>query len=151
MIFLLPVVYFDIKGKHTHGSRYLVDQYLLAAVLYAQDIINKGIVSKVNDPHVAVFTELQIPPTKITCGEKSYTFHGSWDYAVGMIEAMDKRTISRLRYSFCHPSAASLRRGTLKLSASNILTGIVAVRSSAEMEDAVPQLIARISTLFSVK
>jgi hypothetical protein len=53
---------------------------------------------KIMDPHIAVFTELPVPDTKIESGDVSYTFHGYLDYALGFISADDTRTYPLL---FC--------------------------------------------------
>ncbi|KAF8522408.1 hypothetical protein BU17DRAFT_86961 [Hysterangium stoloniferum] len=66
------------------GVRCLIDQYILAAVTYAQTIFDSDEQLKqemdrkyrVDVPHIAVFPGLPIPYTTITCGNNSYTFHG---------------------------------------------------------------------------
>jgi hypothetical protein len=44
---------------------------------------------KITNPHIAVFTELPIPHTRITHGEVSYVFHGLLDYGIGYIKGRD--------------------------------------------------------------
>jgi hypothetical protein len=71
----------------------MIDQFLVAAVIYAQTILIQDVIVrndvvkryKINNPYVAVFTEVPIPYTKVRCGNKSYTFHGVLDYGVGFI------------------------------------------------------------------
>lgn len=66
----------------------MIDQFLLAAVIYAQNILDQDVaagddVAKrygIEDPFIAVFTEVPIPYTKVRCGNASYTFHGVLDY-----------------------------------------------------------------------
>jgi hypothetical protein len=71
----------------------MIDQFLVAAVIYAQTILDQDVAVrddvvknyKINNPYVAVFTEVPIPYTKVRCGNTSYTFHGVLDYGVGFI------------------------------------------------------------------
>ncbi|KAK7678525.1 hypothetical protein QCA50_018397 [Cerrena zonata] len=124
------------------GCRCIIDQYLLAAVVYAQEQIDtdKSLQSflrmtyKIMDPHISVFTELPVPHTTITCdnGNVSYTFHGVLDYAIGFIEAAD---------------ILSLGRGSIGLDAHEALSGIVEAKSLTEMQDAVPQIITQVLTI----
>jgi len=75
----------------------VIDQYLLAAVVYAQAMIDsdENLRSElfdtymITDPHVAVFTELQVPHTRVSYNGTSYVFHGSLDYGVGFIKSRD--------------------------------------------------------------
>jgi hypothetical protein len=84
-------------SQKEYGCRCIIAQYLSAAVVYAQGIIDKDDAMKrelssrynIKNPHIAVFTELTIPHTRITYGEVSYVFHGSLDYAVGYIKGRD--------------------------------------------------------------
>ena len=71
----------------------MIDQFLVAAVIYAQTILDQDVAVrcdvvkhyKIKNPYVAVFTEVPIPYTKVRCGNTSYTFHGVLDYGVGFI------------------------------------------------------------------
>jgi hypothetical protein len=75
------------------GARCLIDQYVLAAVVYAQTILDSDEDLKqqmeqkyrVGDPHIAVFPELPIPLITVTCGNTLYSFHGVLDYGIGYI------------------------------------------------------------------
>ncbi len=58
-------------------------------------------------PHIAVFSEQSIPQTVIACEDTSYTFYGTWDYALGYISVDDISTRS-------HP-ASFLNADFLKL------------------------------------
>ena len=81
------------------GCRCTIDQYLLAAVVYAQSLVDSC--KQLNDslstrhtikkPHIAVFREIYIPKTRITHGAISYVFHGVLDYALGFIGGRDIR------------------------------------------------------------
>lgn len=71
----------------------MINQFLIAAVIYAQTILDQDITVrddifkhyKINNPYVVVFTEVPIPYTKVQCVNMSYTFHGILDYGVGFI------------------------------------------------------------------
>jgi hypothetical protein len=75
----------------------VIDQYLLGAVVYAQAKIDSDEKLKselfntymISDPHVAVFSELQIPHTRVSYNGTSYVFHGFLHYGVGLIKSRD--------------------------------------------------------------
>lgn len=79
------------------GCRSIIHQYLVAAVVYAQGIIDKdpkimeSISNRfgVKDPQLAVFAELPIPPTRITHNDTFYDFHGFLDYGIDLIKGRD--------------------------------------------------------------
>jgi hypothetical protein len=85
----------------------MIDQFLVAAVVYAQNILDQDVAVRdvvfedhqVDDPHVAVFAEVPIPYTKVRCGNKFYTFHGVLDYGVGFISATLKGKLSLFHIS----------------------------------------------------
>jgi hypothetical protein len=76
----------------------MIDQFLVAAIIHAQNVldldeaIKADIVKhfKVNQPYIAVFTEVPIGHTKVQCGNTSCTFHGLLDYGIGFIPMMQK-------------------------------------------------------------
>ena len=92
------------------GCRCIIGQYLVAAVVYAQGIIDnddrlkEDLSSRYNikNPHIAVFTKIPVPHTCITHGDISYVFHGILDYGVGYIKGRDvgKQTIDFLAWWF---------------------------------------------------
>jgi hypothetical protein len=71
----------------------MIDQFLVAAVIYAQTILDQDVAVrddvvnhyKINNPYVVVFTEVPIPYTKVRCGNMSYMFRGVLAYGVGCI------------------------------------------------------------------
>ena len=90
------LAYFDCQQKES-GCRCIIDQCLVAAIAYAQGILEsdehmKQAISnrfRVKNPQIAVFTELPIPHTRITYNDTSYTFHGLLDYGIGFIKGRD--------------------------------------------------------------
>jgi hypothetical protein len=86
----------------------MIDPFLVAAVIYAQTILDQdvavkdGVVKryKISNPYVAVFTEVPIPYTKVRCGNTSYTFHGVLDYGVGFISTKLKGKFIYLLVSY---------------------------------------------------
>jgi len=76
----------------------VISQYLLAAAIYAQQIIDTDMNVKdelsatyfIRKPHVAVFPELPIPKTTVSNNGVSYVFHGFLDYAVSLIKSGDQ-------------------------------------------------------------
>ncbi|KAK7686122.1 hypothetical protein QCA50_010934 [Cerrena zonata] len=140
----------DCMQKHFNvsmeaGCRSIIGQFLIAAVVYAQEQIDTDSklqsslrrTYKIMKPHISVFSNLHIPHTTITCDSDnvSYTFHGVLDYAIGFIEADD---------------ILSLGRGSIGLDAHEILCGIAEVNSLSEMQDAVPQITAQALTLLAL-
>ena len=91
--------------QNESGARCLIDQFLVAAVIYAQSILDLDVAVRddvfehyqIDSPFVAVFTEVPIPYTKVRCGNTSYTFHGVLDYGVGFISTTLK---GKLIYPF---------------------------------------------------
>ena len=98
------------------GARHMIDQFLVAAVIYAQAVLDQNEVIKaeiaerfdIDNPHVAVFTHVWIPDTKVQRGNTSYSFYGTLDYGFGFISTMLKGNlpvtpllISLLRWSRC--------------------------------------------------
>ncbi|KAF8508593.1 hypothetical protein BU17DRAFT_99676 [Hysterangium stoloniferum] len=83
----------NLSASIKSGARWLIDQYILAAVTYAQDIFDNDEQLKqemdhkyrIDAPLIAVFPGLPIPFTTITCGNNSHTFHGVLDYGIGFI------------------------------------------------------------------
>ncbi|KAF8522409.1 hypothetical protein BU17DRAFT_86964 [Hysterangium stoloniferum] len=79
-------------------ARCHANQYVLAAAIYAQTILDGDKQLKqemdrkhgVDDAHVAVFPELTIPFTTITRCNNFYTFHGVIDYGIGYISDEDQ-------------------------------------------------------------
>ncbi|KAF8688701.1 hypothetical protein AX14_003437 [Amanita brunnescens Koide BX004] len=84
------------------GAHCLVDQYILAAVIYAQSILDSDEMlkhemdrkHKVSDPHIAVFPELQIPLTTVTCGNNSYAFRGVLDHGIGFMSDAEQTALA---------------------------------------------------------
>jgi hypothetical protein len=125
------------------GCRCIIDQYLTAALVYAQGIVKQDSNLKktleeeyrVEDPHLAVFTELQVPHARVEYNQVYYVFHGFLDYPVGFIRELD---IMSAR-SLCGPmNIDSLRYGILNIDAETMLTGILDAKSLKEMKDAEP-------------
>lgn len=93
----------NARSQKASGCRCIIDQYLLAAVAYAQQIIDndKDLRKKlrttynIDKPHIGVFTEVPVPNTMIKCTGTgmSYTFHGFLDYATGFIHQRDIGTL----------------------------------------------------------
>ncbi|KAF8907531.1 hypothetical protein CPB85DRAFT_836645 [Mucidula mucida] len=119
------------------GCRCLVDEYILTAVVYAQKIIEQDTVLTstlrqtyhIMHPHIAVFSEQSIPQTVIACEDTSYTFYGTWDYALGYISVDD---------------ITSLSRGSLSLDAHDVLCGVLEIKSLSEIHNAVPRITAQV-------
>jgi len=139
----------------------VIDQYLLAAVVYAQTKINKDqnlqheLFNTYLINNIAVFTELQVPHTRIgiTCNGRSYVFHGFLDYGVGFIKACDIGVQTVGFYSICTDQSqllASLSHGSLQLNVSNTLSGILEAKSPTEMQNAETQITIQVLTLVPV-
>jgi hypothetical protein len=139
----------------------VIDQYLLAAVVYAQMKIDEDQNLRhelfntylINNPHIAVFTELQVPHTRITCNGRSYVFHGFLDYGVGFIKARDIGVQTVGFCSICTDQSqppVSLSRGSLQLDVSNTLSGILEAKSLTEMQNAEPQITIQVLTILAL-
>jgi hypothetical protein len=98
--------------QNDSGTRCMIDQFLVAAVIYAQTVLDQNEVIKadivkhfkIDNPYVTVFTKV----TKVQLGNTSYTFCGILDYRVGFISTMLKGNlhvtspfISLLRWPRC--------------------------------------------------
>ncbi len=87
-----------LASQKESGCRCVIDQFLLAAAIYAQQIIDTDMNIKdelyaryfIRKPHIAVFTELPIPKTNVSYNGVSYVFHGFLDYGVGLIKSGDQ-------------------------------------------------------------
>jgi len=87
-----------LSSQKESGCRGVIDHFLLAAAIYAQQIIDTDMNIKdelfakyfIRKPHVAVFTELPIPKTTVSNNGVSYVFHGFLDYGVGLIKSGDQ-------------------------------------------------------------
>ena len=96
MLILLSTPSFQRYQKES-GCRCIIEQYLVAAVVYAQGILDnnqkmkQGVSERfgMTNPQIAVFTGLPVPRTRITYNDIFYTFHGSLDYGVGFIKGRD--------------------------------------------------------------
>jgi len=128
------------------GCRCLIDQYLFYAIVYAQSIIDKdeGVRATLTDrcgfkhPHLAVFPELAIPLTRITCEQTqaTYVFHGLLDYGICFIKQQD---------------AEMLSEGILGIdNLSQVLSGILEAKTEAEMKFGDPQIIAQILSILEL-
>lgn len=82
------------------GSRCMIDQFLLSAVVYAQSIIDHDPQLKAQlckryrilDPHITIFTDVDIPDgVEIAYRETMFLFYGPLDYAMGFVNAKDVR------------------------------------------------------------
>ena len=70
-----------LASQKESGSRCAIDQFLLSAAIYAQQIIDTDASIKaelyaryfIRKPHVAIFTELPIPKTTVIHNGVSYT------------------------------------------------------------------------------
>ncbi|KAF8336695.1 hypothetical protein F5887DRAFT_986646, partial [Amanita rubescens] len=125
------------------GARCMIDQFLVAGVIYAQTILDQNVAVrddvvkhyKINNPYVAVFTEVPIPYTKVRCGNTSYTFHGVLDYGIGFIS-------TKLKDALC--------MGGVPFEPSNALSGIIVAKSLEEFRNATPQITAQVLTILTV-
>ncbi|KIL58574.1 hypothetical protein M378DRAFT_181226 [Amanita muscaria Koide BX008] len=121
------------------GCRCVIDQFLLAAATYAQQIINTDDRIKasltaryfIRKPHVAVFTELQIPKTTVSHNGVSYIFHGFLDYGIGLIRSGDQDALEDGRY---------------KIEISEARSSVVEAKNLDEMQGAHAQVIMQVLT-----
>lgn len=114
-----------LASQKESGCRCVIDQFLLAAAIYAQQIIDTDMNIKdelyakyfIRKPHVVVFTELPIPQTTVNNNGVSYVFHGFLDYGVGLIKSGDQgvrtayRALASLNSDYQRPS----RMGAINL------------------------------------
>jgi hypothetical protein len=108
---------------------------------------------------VAVFTDLEVPHTRVSHDGTSYVFHGSFDYVMGLIESRDVGMQSILYFilffrtvcaDLASTTTASLARGSLKLNISKMLSGVLEAKSLAEMQNEVPQIIVQVLTVLGL-
>ncbi|KIY66592.1 hypothetical protein CYLTODRAFT_455205 [Cylindrobasidium torrendii FP15055 ss-10] len=140
--------YLDRSRYHFNkesGCRSLIDQYIFYAMLYAQNIIDTDdavrqlLAARYNfkHPHVAVFSNLSIPSTRITHAQTgvTYAFHGLLDYGLCFIKSRDKEMLTE---------------GVLGVDPSSVLCCILEAKTKAEMQFGDPQIIAQILSLFQL-
>ena len=122
----------------------MIDQFLVAAVIYAQSILDQNvsvmddIVEKyeIGSPYVAVFTEVPIPYTKVRCGNTSYTFHGVLDYGIGYISTTLKGKLIYFLSTSYFTGPDALRMSGVPFEPSGALSGIIQAKSLEEFRNA---------------
>jgi hypothetical protein len=127
--------------------------------VYAQSLIDSdeklsrslSVQYAIKQPHVAVFTEVAIPKTRITRASDSYVFHGILDYAIGFIPGREVREFNLgMLYSTIKSLTASLSRGNLNLDISNAVGGVIEAKGLLEMKHAMPQITMQVVTTLKI-